>query len=139
VHDVLEDRLSRHILPGSEQEEALLPRDGGESLNASGLYFLAVSIVLGFFGAGATFAFVPLFRALCDDAMREYIHGVAEGVSGGMYAGKIAGLFIPQLQAFGFRSDLGSRLRHNLFTILFFSLGVCFTLLTTLVPPLNIS
>ncbi len=133
MHDVLEDRLSRHIPSDSDSESAGPSERGGETLNASGW-----SIVLGLFGAGATFAFVPLFRALCSDALREYAHAAAEGVSGGMYAGKIAGLFIPRLQAFGFRSDMGSRLRHNLFTILFFSAGVSFTLLMTMVPPLDI-
>ncbi len=100
MHDVLEDRLSRHIPSDSDSESAGPSERGGETLNASGWYFLGVSI--------------------------------------GMYAGKIAGLFIPRLQAFGFRSDMGSRLRHNLFTILFFSAGVSFTLLMTMVPPLDI-
>ncbi len=77
--------MSRHV---SHEDGSLLPADpDGDTLHSRGLYFVCVSIFLGLCGAGCTFAFVPMFRALCANPYRVYLHGLAEGVSGGMYAG----------------------------------------------------
>jgi hypothetical protein len=83
-------------------------------------------------------AWIPLFQLLKENTLGDYMHSFVEGLSGGMYAGKIAGLnidkketkkkiskkkkkkykkkgtFIPRLHAFGFRAQV-SLLFYDLF------------------------
>jgi hypothetical protein len=53
VHDVLEERVEKHLNSESESEE-LLSNDNeeGETIFSRGLSFVVVAVILGLFGAG---------------------------------------------------------------------------------------
>ena len=137
VADMLDDRVSKHL----DSETLLQVHDtpGGDTLNVRGLQFFVLSVFLGLFGCGITFAFVPVFKLFCaNPEATRYIHGFVEGFSSGMYCGKVA-TFVPKLQGFGFRSDMRSRVVNTQLSVGLFTLGIITMMLASLIPRLNIT